>query len=98
MIMNKIQNPRLLAISEQVYALLLVLYPADYRQEYGRHMLQVFRDICRDSYRRNGAWGVFELWLSALLDLFVTVIEQHRQEGIRMPTYILSRFSGLILM
>jgi hypothetical protein len=78
--------------------MLLVLYPAVYRREYGRHMLQVFRDICRDSYRRNGTWGVFELWLSALLDLFITVIEQHRQEGIRMPMYILSRFSGLILM
>lgn len=92
--MNKIQNPRLLVISEQVYALLLVLYPAAYRQEYGRHMLQVFRDICRNSYRTNGAWGVVELWLSALLDLFITVIEQHRQEGIRMPTYILVVLAG----
>ncbi len=96
--MNKTQTPRLLVISEQVYAVLLVLYPAAYRREYGQHMLQMFRDICRDSYRMNGAWGVFELWLSALLDLFITVIEQHRQEGIRMPMYILSRFSGLILM
>jgi predicted permease len=53
-----------------LYRLLLLLCPADFRQEYGAEMLRLFRDRCRS----EGTWGVsFE----ALPDLLMTAVREH---------------------
>ena len=43
-------------------------------------MIQLFRDATRDLYRQQGKIGLLSWWLSTILDLIVTVIEQ-RKEG-----------------
>jgi hypothetical protein len=88
----------LIALSERVYRALLIFYPADYRREYGADMAQVFRDMCRDSYRQGGVWGVLRSWLPVLLDLAITAFEEHRKEGIRMSKESLIHWSGPILI
>ena len=70
---------QLLALSKQVYYALLVLYPADFRREYGQHMAQIFGDVCRDAYCQGGAWALAYWWVAALFDLLQTVISEHRK-------------------
>jgi uncharacterized membrane protein len=92
------QANSLLAASERIYSALLILYPTTYRREYGRQMVLAFRDICWDAYRRDGMFSVLESWLSILLDLFISVIEERRREGFHMSKSIWIRLSGPILI
>jgi len=46
------------AAAERVYRLLLRAYPPDFRAEYGREMVLLFRDQCRESDVRSlGFWA-----------------------------------------
>src|ERR1700730_10416370 len=46
-------------MSEKIYALLLRLYPAHFRQTYGEEALQLVRDRMRDE---QGVWATARLW------------------------------------
>lgn len=73
----------MLNFSLRLYRLLLRAYPADFRQEYGAVMAQLFRDGLRDAGQQGAvAAGVF--WLHALFDLIGNAI------GERMSTFRLS--------
>jgi hypothetical protein len=50
------------------YCALLYLYPPRFRREYGAEMAQLFNDLCRDARRRNGTWGVMNLFVRAVFD------------------------------
>ena len=85
---------QLLILSERVYRTLLVLYPADFRQDYGQHMAQVFRDMCRDIYRQGGAVELINWWAATLFDLLQTVIAEHRKVSFTMSQAKLIQWSG----
>ena len=70
-------NSRLLSISDKAYHLLLYVYPAAHRREYGPWMAQLFRDLCRDAVQRDGAWGLVWLWARTLLDTARTALVEH---------------------
>jgi hypothetical protein len=55
----------------------LLAYPATHRREYGGLMAQVFRDMCRDSYRQKGCVGLVGLWGRVLADTAVTAVAEH---------------------
>jgi hypothetical protein len=61
--------PKAILISVAIYRRLLILYPADYRREYGDAMTQLFRDQCRDAWASRRTWGLAILWFRALVDL-----------------------------
>ena len=82
-------------ISVWCYRLLLVAYPARFRHAYGSHMLQVFRDSCRDAEQRQGAWGVYRLWLPTLWDLVTTVWSERIAEGVSMSAQQWQRLGSL---
>ncbi len=84
----------LLSISERAYTALLILYPVDFRQEYGTHMVQVFRDLCRDAYRQGGFWGLANWWATTLFDLVKSVIVEHRKEDFSMSRETYIRWTG----
>jgi hypothetical protein len=66
--------------SEYVYEVLTLLYPPQFRHEYGEEMVRAFGDLCRD---RHGYWAFVSLWLWALADLFKGVfIERSRISGL----------------
>lgn len=93
--MNSTPNPsQLLNLSDRVYRALLILYPADFRREYGRHMAQVFRDSCRDVYRQSGAGAMARWWLATLLDLFLTAITERRKANLIMSKTRFIQWSG----
>lgn len=85
---------RLLKLSERVYSALLHLYPSDFYTEYGSHMAQVFRDICRDAYQRRGGWGLITWWWAALYDFLRTVIAEHRKVSFIMSQTKFIQWSG----
>ena len=46
------------ALAERIYCLLLRAYPPDFRAEYGREMVLLFRDQCQESEVRSlGFWA-----------------------------------------
>lgn len=89
---------KLLVLSVQLYRTLLILYPADFRQEYGQPMLQVFRDGFRDVYRQGGVWELAHWWVAILFDLIETVIVEHRKAGLMMSQAKLIRWTGWLFL
>jgi hypothetical protein len=63
-----------------VYRRLLVLYPAEFRHEYGREMASDFGELYRDTARRSGprrAAAVAALWIATIADLAWSVPREH---------------------
>jgi hypothetical protein len=70
------------AISERFYAALLRLLPAEFREQYGGEMAQLFRDRCRRE-------GVLRVVLEALPDLTWTAWREHFETAWRDIRYSL---------
>jgi len=62
-------------MSEKIYALLLRLYPAQFRKRYGEEALQLLRDRLRDE---AGFPARLRLWLDMVADLAISVPREHR--------------------
>lgn len=67
---------RILNLSGQLYELLLMAYPREFRSEYGPQMAQAFRDLCQEELGRSGAVGLVKLWVRTVLDLAVTALAE----------------------
>ena len=74
----------LVSLSVRVYQALLVAYPKIFQQEYGSHMLQMFRDCCMRAIHQGGVNGMAKLWAATLLDLVQSVISEHVHKEIEM--------------
>src|ERR1051325_9296688 len=80
-----------------MYRLLLYLYPACWRAEYGREMFDVFRARRRDA---GGFLGVLALWLEVLPDLVssaAAVQGDVLRQDLRFARRALSRSRGFAL-
>ena len=64
-------------LSERLYRLLLLAYPAEFRHMYYQEMVQTFRECRRTALRQHGAWGMASLWNFLLRDLATTVVIEH---------------------
>jgi hypothetical protein len=71
---------RWLRISGLVYRALLVAYPEEFRDVYGREMEQTFRDLCREERGRRGVVGLLRLWARVVVDLASTVVAERIDE------------------
>ena len=60
--------------AERLYAVLLRLYPAVFRREYGEAMAEAFRDGYRDHRRRRARF-----WLSIIVDVGLSACREHLQ-------------------
>ncbi|HET9805050.1 MAG TPA: S41 family peptidase [Candidatus Acidoferrum sp.] len=61
-------------MSEKLYAWVLRLYPAHFREEYGEEALHLFRDRARDE---RGFLHRLRLWLDLFLDLTVSLPREY---------------------
>ncbi len=93
-----IETNAALAVSVKVYRALLILYPAEYRRDYGELMAQVFRDMCRDAYRARGLTGMLLWWCTTLFDLIFTAIEERRKVKFMFSKATLVQMAGFLLM
>lgn len=75
--MSSAKLPRVLSASDAIYRMLLFVYPAAHRREYGPFMAQAFRDLCRDAYRQRGIFGLTILWIRTLVDMAATATVEH---------------------
>jgi len=80
--MASLHPKRIEPLSERLYQLLLLSYPAEFRQTYSQEMLQTFRDCRREALRQYGRWGVVRLWRLMAYDLVTTVLVEHVREFI----------------
>jgi hypothetical protein len=92
------QSYAVLSFSDHLYRRFLRAYPAEYRQGFSEDMAQVFRDLCREIYEREGLAGFLELWLTTLFDLLKTAIEERSKEVVQMTKEKFVRLSGWALM
>jgi len=92
------QSHAVLSFSDNLYRRFLRAYPAEYRQGFSEDMAQVFRDLCREIYEREGLLGFLELWLTTLFDLLKTAIEERSREVVQMTKEKFVRLSGWALM
>lgn len=56
-------------MNARIYSLLLRLYPAELRADFGPEMTQVFLDDMEDGRRRNGHAGAARVWWRSLKEL-----------------------------
>jgi hypothetical protein len=70
-----------LSISQRLFALLLAAYPAEFRREYGREMMQLFRDCYHTEVRRKGLLGAVNLWAYMLIDLARSAPREHLHDS-----------------
>ena len=64
-------------MSERIYAWLLKLYPARFREEYAASMLQLFRDRLQ---AERGGFRRFRFSLDMIIDLSVSIPREHRRQ------------------
>jgi len=65
------------SLSQKIFSRLLVLYPRGYREQFGPHMSQLFKDCSREALALRGTTGLITLWLATLPDLFKTAFEEN---------------------
>src|SRR5215510_7176885 len=66
--------PPLDRLSTRAFRALLALYPAAFRDEYGRELSLVFADRYRDA---AGSWDRIRLWLEALAGILTDAPKEH---------------------
>ena len=97
MISAPLDDP-IIRVSVRVYQVLLVAYPTRFQQEFGSHMVQVFRDCCLRAFRQNGTNGMLKLWALTLFDLLRSLIEEHLHKETFMTRSKFIRLSGWSLI
>ena len=64
-------------LSERVYRALLALYPAEYRREYGKPMVQLFRDRMR---REGSGYRTTLLWMRMVIGLVGSALAERAEK------------------
>jgi hypothetical protein len=67
--------------ASRVYRMLVGAYPAAFRAEYADEMVWYFEDMCRDTLRKKGVFGMVWLWLRLLPDWGLTVVKERLQQA-----------------
>ena len=60
----------LLSFSVRVYAVMLLLYPAELRRDFGAEILDVFREDLNNGSSYRGVTGIASVWACALREFF----------------------------
>lgn len=95
---NQRTDTRLVNFSVSAYKILIALYPSMFREEYGPHMLQLFRDCCIRSHDQQGSVGMLSLWAVTLFDFVRSVTNEHLQKESFMSRRLFIRMSGWALI
>ena len=82
-------------LAEDVYRKLLVVYPKDFREEYGPLMVQLFRD--RMLYSGGGFRGVV-VWMQMIMDLVRTAFVENIERTKRRMQMTLGWFLCVVFV
>jgi hypothetical protein len=91
----------MLKFSERLHRLLLHLYPSNFRRNYGKPMVHVFRDQCRETVHQHGKLGLVGLWLYIVADTFAAAFIEHRaawKKRLSTPTPIVYSLRHVLVL
>ena len=63
--------------AERMYGIFILLYPRDYRQEFGEEMKYIFSRSIKDTYHEDSKNGIFLFWTRTVLDTGKSLVIQH---------------------
>jgi hypothetical protein len=95
---SKAAHAQILQLSARAFARLLRLYPRAYRQEFGPHMAQLFKDCSLEAVGQGGGTALLELWISTFLDVVKTAFEEHYKEFFSMTKQKAIGYAGWALL
>ncbi len=78
-----------LACSENLYRLLLYIYPKKFRRRYSREMTLVFRACWREAEQQAGMPGLISFWSFILYELTITVCIEHYRAALAQLRHVL---------
>jgi len=64
----------ILDVSHKAYESSLVLYPRDFRCNFGKEMSEVFDEQTWEAYSRSGLFGLLRIWLSATREIITVAV------------------------
>ena len=67
----------MIPLSLRFYRVLLLAYPAPFRQEFAPEMMSMFRARCVEESAARGWPGLVLIWLKVLIDTLITAPEEH---------------------
>jgi hypothetical protein len=73
-------NSQSLRGSQRIYAFLISLYPADFKEEFGDELLYVFSETLRDANTRSQQKNDFGIWSRTLVDWVTSLFIQHLRQ------------------
>jgi hypothetical protein len=90
-------------MNARMYSILLSLYPAELRTEFGAEMTQVFLEDLEDSARTRGFFGAARVWrrsLKELLRIALPAFATRREIAVPLIMYALQEvyLGGILLM
>ncbi|MBS1842151.1 MAG: hypothetical protein JSS69_06095 [Acidobacteria bacterium] len=86
----------LIQLSCFCYERMLVFYPRDLREKFGRHMVEVFEDLLRDISASGNALSFVALWRTALWEVVSVGIVARMQDTFVIATATSVLLSSLI--
>lgn len=95
---NRGARPRRAPLIVRMYAVLLWLYPARFRREYGEEMLRVLRERVCDARAEGGRGASMWLWSWALGDLLKSALAERLRGGLSMEKSVWVRVGGAAAM
>lgn len=90
-------------MNARIYSILLSLYPAELRTEFGAEMVQVFLEDLDDSARTRGFFGAARVWrrsLKELLAIALPAFASQREIAVALIMYVLQEFylGGIMIL
>jgi hypothetical protein len=90
-------------MNARIYSVLLSLYPAELRTEFGAEMTQVFLEDLEDSARTRGFFGAARVWrrsLNELLRIALPAFAMRREIAVALIMYALQEvyLGGIMMM
>lgn len=93
--------------TENIFGIMMLLYPSEYRVRFGHEMFLVFQDMYFSEIEKTGKVGIL-FWLSQIADMTTSVIEQHKlliiKKGMKkylqqtLPYTIYNIIGGILLL
>lgn len=90
-------------MNERIYSILLSLYPAELRTDFGAEMTQVFLEDLEDSARTRGFFGAARVWRRSLKELLAVALPAfatRREIAVALIMYALQEvyLGGIMMM
>jgi hypothetical protein len=90
-------------MNARIYSILLSLYPAELRKDFGAEMVQVFLEDLEDSARTRGFFGAARVWrrsLKELLAIALPAFATQREIAVALMMYVLQEIylGGIMVM